>query len=59
MKNSIKFLAFSFIAFAMLALANTANAAFNTNVAGQDCVPAVGIARAGQNLQTGCAAYSS
>jgi uncharacterized repeat protein (TIGR01451 family) len=59
MKNSIKFLAFSFVAFAMFALANTANSAFNTNVAGQDCIPAVGIARAGQSLQTGCASYSS
>ena len=59
MKKIIKLLAFSFVAIAMFAIVGTAQAAFNTNVAGQDCNPAVGIARAGQGLQPGCAAYSS
>ncbi len=59
MKNSIKLIAFSFIAFAIFGIASSVNAAFNTNVAGQDCNPAVGIAQSGQGLQPGCAAYSS
>lgn len=56
MKQSIKLLSFSFIAFAMLAFTGTAQAAFNENIAGTDCSVA-GIALAGQPLQVGCSNY--
>lgn len=59
MKQSIKFLTFSFIAVAMLAFANIAHAGFNENIAGTDCSPSFGIAISGQPLQDGCASYRS
>ncbi len=56
MKQSIKLLAFSFVALAMFAFTGVAHAGFNENLAGTDCSIA-GIALAGQPLQSGCANY--
>ncbi len=59
MKQSIKLLAFSLAFVAIMGLASSVKAAFNTNVAGQDCAPAVGIANNNQGAGTGCGNFSS
>ncbi len=57
MKQLIRILSFSLFVLTVFAISTAAHAGFNENVAGQDCLPAVGIAQNGQPIQAGCAAY--